>query len=53
MSVSLEVENVDRAGELLREHGVEVGEAMREDWGTAVDVVDPDGYTITLFQRAG
>jgi predicted enzyme related to lactoylglutathione lyase len=53
VSVSLEVENVDRATARLRDHGVEVGETMREDWGTAADVVDPDGYTITLFQRPG
>ena len=53
VSVSLEVEDVDRATELVREHGVEVRETMREDWGTAADVVDPDGYTITLFQRTG
>jgi catechol 2,3-dioxygenase-like lactoylglutathione lyase family enzyme len=53
VSVSLEVEDVDRATARLREHGVEVGETMREDWGTAADVVDPDGYTITLFQRPG
>jgi hypothetical protein len=33
--------------------GVDVGETMREDWGTAADVVDLDGYTITLFQRPG
>jgi predicted enzyme related to lactoylglutathione lyase len=33
--------------------GADVGETMRKDWGTAVDVVDPDGYTITLFQRPG
>ena len=53
VSVSLEVEDVDRASELLRADGVEVREMMREDWGTAADVVDPDGYTITLFQRPG
>ena len=51
VSVSLEVEDVDRAADLLREHGVELGEALREEWGTAADAVDPDGYTITLFQR--
>jgi hypothetical protein len=30
-----------------------VREIMREDWGTAADVVDTDGYTITLSQRPG
>ena len=53
VNVSLEVEDVDLAAARLREHGVEIGETMREEWGTAADVVDPDGYTITLFQRAG
>jgi len=53
VNVSLEIEDVDLAAARLREHGVEVGETMREEWGTAADVVDPDGYTITLFQRAG
>jgi hypothetical protein len=23
---------------------------MRDDWGTAVEVVDPDGYRLYLFQ---
>jgi predicted enzyme related to lactoylglutathione lyase len=53
VSVSLEVEDADEAAALLRERGVDVREAMRDEWGTAVDVVDPDGYTISLFQRPG
>ena len=51
VSISLEIESVDAAIEFLREHGVDVRETMREEWGTAADVVDPDGYTISLFQR--
>ena len=51
VSISLEVEDADESASLLRERGVEVREALRDEWGTAVDVVDPDGYTISLFQR--
>ena len=51
VNVSLEVEDVDARARFSASAAPEVGEAMREDWGTAVDVVDPDGYTITLFQR--
>jgi lactoylglutathione lyase len=50
--VDFEVEDADAAAEILREHGVAVGEPLRDTWGTAVEVVDPDGYTISLFQRA-
>ena len=53
VKVSFEVPSVDEAVAFLGEHGVVVGETMREDWGTAVDVVDPDGSTITLVSRAG
>jgi len=48
--VDLEVEDADAAADVLRGQGVEVRETMRDDWGTAVEVVDPDGYTISLFQ---
>jgi lactoylglutathione lyase len=51
VSVSFEVEDADAAAKFLRERGVDVREAMSDEWGTAVDVVDPDGYTISLFQR--
>jgi lactoylglutathione lyase len=48
--VSLEVDDADDAAGRLRAAGVEVEETMREDWGTAVRVRDPDGYAIYLFQ---
>ena len=48
--VSLEVADVDAAAERLRAEGVETRETMRDDWGTAVEVVDPDGYRVYLFQ---
>jgi lactoylglutathione lyase len=51
--VDFEVADVDEAAALLRERGVDVREPMREEWGTALEVVDPDGYTVSLFQRAG
>jgi predicted enzyme related to lactoylglutathione lyase len=53
VKVSFEVDDADKVTALLRARGVEVHEAMRDEWGTAVDVVDPDGYTISLFQRPG
>jgi predicted enzyme related to lactoylglutathione lyase len=48
--VNLEVADVDEAAERLRSEGVTVGEPMRDDWGSALEVVDPDGYRIYLFQ---
>lgn len=48
--VSLEVADADAAAERLREAGIEVQESMRDEWGTALEVVDPDGYRIYLFQ---
>lgn len=48
--VSLEVADVDAAAERLRAEGVETRETMRDEWGTALEVVDPDGYRVYLFQ---
>ncbi|MEP6977287.1 MAG: VOC family protein [Thermoleophilia bacterium] len=48
--VSLEVADADAAAERLREAGIEVQQSMRDEWGTALEVVDPDGYRIYLFQ---
>jgi lactoylglutathione lyase len=48
--VDLEVANIDEAAEKLRAAGVEVKETMRDEWGAAVEVIDPDGYAIQLFQ---
>jgi lactoylglutathione lyase len=48
--VSLEVADVDAAAERLRTEGVETRETMRDEWGTAVEVVDPDGYRVYLFE---
>jgi predicted enzyme related to lactoylglutathione lyase len=49
--IDFEVDDVDAAAEELRAAGVEVRETMRDEWGSAVEVVDPDGYRIALFQR--
>jgi lactoylglutathione lyase len=51
VNIDFEVDDVDAAAERLRAQGVEVRETMRDEWGAAVEVVDPDGYTIALFQR--
>jgi predicted enzyme related to lactoylglutathione lyase len=48
--VNLQVEDVDSAAERLRAAGVDVGEAMRDEWGAALEVSDPDGYRLYLFQ---
>jgi len=50
ISVSLEVADADAAAQRLRAAGVDTKEMMRDEWGTAIDFVDPDGYTISLFQ---
>jgi predicted enzyme related to lactoylglutathione lyase len=48
--VNLEVADLAAAEERLRAAGVEVRETMREDWGAAARVVDPDGYELYLFE---
>jgi lactoylglutathione lyase len=48
--VNLEVADLDAATKRLRAAGVEVEETMREEWGAAAKVVDPDGYELFLFQ---
>ena len=48
--VSLEVADADAAAERLRAEGIEARETMRDQWGTALEVVDPDGYRVYLFE---
>jgi len=48
--IDFEVDDVGSAAERLRAAGVEVRETMRDEWGAAVEVIDPDGYRIALFQ---
>jgi predicted enzyme related to lactoylglutathione lyase len=48
--VNLQVEDVDVAAARLRAAGVESGKAMRDDWGAALEVRDPDGYRLYLYQ---
>ena len=48
--VSLEVADAYAAAERLCAEGVETRETMRDEWGTALEVVDPDGYRVYLFQ---
>jgi predicted enzyme related to lactoylglutathione lyase len=51
--LNLEVADVDNAAERLRAAGIEVQETMRDEWGAAVEIVDPDGYRLYLFQPPG
>ena len=48
--LNLEVADLDAATRRLREAGVEVSETVREDWGAAASIADPDGYELYLFQ---
>jgi lactoylglutathione lyase len=48
--LNLEVADVDDAAARLRAAGVDVEETMRDDWGAALRVRDPDGYDLYLFQ---
>jgi lactoylglutathione lyase len=48
--LDFEVADVDAAAERLRAAGVEVKETMRDEWGSAVEIADPDGYRLYLFQ---
>jgi lactoylglutathione lyase len=48
--VNLQVADLDTATERLRAAGVEVEETMRDDWGAAARITDPDGYQLYLFQ---
>ncbi|MFL5939479.1 MAG: VOC family protein [Gaiellaceae bacterium] len=48
--VSLGVADLDAATDRLRAAGVEAQETMRDEWGAAARIVDPDGYELYLFQ---
>jgi lactoylglutathione lyase len=48
--IDLEVADVEAASERLRNVAVPVTEVMRDEWGAAVQIVDPDGYELYLFQ---
>ena len=48
--IDFEVADVDAAAERLGAAGVDVRETMRDEWGSAVELADPDGYRIYLFQ---
>jgi catechol 2,3-dioxygenase-like lactoylglutathione lyase family enzyme len=48
--INLEVADVEAASERLRAAGLAVTEAVRDEWGAAVQVLDPDGYELYLFQ---
>ena len=48
--VNLEVADLAAAVGRLRAAGIPVEETMRQEWGAAAKVVDPDGYELYLFQ---
>jgi predicted enzyme related to lactoylglutathione lyase len=48
--VNLEVADLESATKRLRAAGVDVEEAMRDDWGAAARITDPDGYELYVFQ---
>jgi catechol 2,3-dioxygenase-like lactoylglutathione lyase family enzyme len=48
--VNFEVADADAATVRLRAAGVDVQETMRDEWGTSVEVSDPDGHRVYLFQ---
>jgi lactoylglutathione lyase len=48
--VDFEVADLEAATERLRTAGVDVAETMRDDWGAAAEVSDPDGYRLYLFE---
>jgi len=50
INLNLEVEDIDAAVERLGVAGADVQETMRDDWGAAVRISDPDGYQLYLFQ---
>jgi predicted enzyme related to lactoylglutathione lyase len=48
--VNLQVADIDDAAERLRAAGVDFGETMHDEWGSALELSDPDGYRLYLFQ---
>ena len=51
--VNFEVADVDEAVGRLQAAGVAARETMREEYGVAYELVDPDGYRIYLFEPRG
>jgi lactoylglutathione lyase len=48
--LDFEVADVAAAAGRLQSAGVEAGETMRDDWGAALELSDPDGYRLYLFE---
>ena len=51
--LNFEVGDPDAAAARLRAAGFEARETMRDQFGTAFEAVDPDGYRIYLFRPPG
>lgn len=47
--VDFETDDADAAVERLEAAGVKVDAVEREEWGTAIKILDPDGYHVDLF----
>jgi predicted enzyme related to lactoylglutathione lyase len=48
--LDFKVDDIDSAIDRVRAAGFEVRETMRDEWGAACEVVDPDAYRVYLFQ---
>jgi lactoylglutathione lyase len=48
--IDFEVADIDEAAERLRAAGVAVERMKREEWGSACEARDPDGYLVELYQ---
>ncbi len=48
--VNFEVADLAAAVDRLRAAGMAVGEIERETWGAMVELTDPDGYVVELFE---
>jgi catechol 2,3-dioxygenase-like lactoylglutathione lyase family enzyme len=44
------VADLEEAVERVRAAGFEARETLRDEWGAACEIVDPDGYRVYLFQ---
>jgi predicted enzyme related to lactoylglutathione lyase len=50
MTIDFGVADLDAAVARVRAAGARVDRIMRESWGSAATVFDPDGYRISLYQ---
>ena len=53
LRIDLEVTDIDAEVARLRAEGVNVGGIVRDSWGAACEIRDPDGYRLELFEPPG